>query len=625
MADSRRIRGPVAAAAIVVAATVIGCVMPSADDHGGRTDATRVVNASAHTGAGLRSVVVMGVPGREAEAARATVAVGGRVTQPLQVIHGFAAQVPTAAVAELRASPAVVSVTPDRTVQVAGASTASVAASAAQPAPAPAAAAQKASAAKKAPPPTTDTGDMSAITQITGARAAWANGITGRGVGVALIDTGVVPVPGLDGTDKVLVGPDLSFDAPGAPVPGLDAYGHGTFMAGIIAGHDVGTSPGDPGALTGVAPDARILNVKVGAADGAADVSQVIAAIDWVTQHAHDGGVDVRVINLSFGTDGTQDSRVDPLAQAAEQAWKHGIVVVAAAGNDGRPTKDLADPARDPYLIAAGGDDPNGTLDPADDAVPTFAQHGTNARPVDVIAPATHVLGLRVPGSFVDTLPTNTGQVGDRFQRGSGTSQAAAVVSGLAALLVQKYPNATPDTVKAMLTGTATPVLRGNGNPNAPGQMLYSGHGLADVAAAIAAGPGGVRAGQTWAPGTGTGTLDGARGSAVVSDGAVPLTGQQDIFGHRFDSAAMADLQARVTAWTGGIWNGARWTGDDWSAGRWTPADWTGTDWAGSRWRTAIWTDMTWTGSRWRGSGWSGSTWAGSRWRTDVWSTGMWE
>jgi serine protease AprX len=622
MADSRRIRGPVAAVAIVVAATVIGYVMPNVDDHGGRTDAMRVLDASGHTGAGLQSVVVMGVPGREAEAARATVAVGGRVTQPLEVIHGFAAQVPTAAVATLRASPAVVSVTPDRTVQVAGASTASVAASAAQPAPA----AQAASAAgKKATPTTTDTGDMSAITQITGARTAWANGITGSGVGVALIDTGVAPVPGLDGTDKVLVGPDLSFDAPGAPTPGLDGYGHGTFMAGIIAGHDVGTSPGDPGAFTGVAPDARILNVKVGAADGAADVSQVIAAIDWVTQHAHDGGVNVRVINLSFGTDGSQDYRVDPLAQAAEQAWKHGIVVVAAAGNDGRPTKDLADPARDPYLIAAGGDDPNGTLDPADDAVPTFAQHGTNARPVDVIAPATHVLGLRVPGSFVDTLPTNTGQVGDRFQRGSGTSQAAAVVSGLAALLVQKYPDATPDTVKAMLTGTATPVLRGNGNPNAPGQMLYSGHGLADVAAAIAAGPGGAGTGQTWAPGTGTGTLDGARGSGVVSDGAVPLTGQQDIFGDRFDSAAMADLQARATAWTGGIWNGARWAGDGWSAGRWTPADWTGTDWAGSRWRTAIWTDMTWTGSRWRGSGWSGSTWAGSRWRTDVWSTGMWE
>ena len=611
MVDSRRIRGPAAAVAIVVAATVVGCLTPGADDPGGRTDASRVVSAAGTAGARLQSVVVMGAPGREVEAARATVAVGGRVTRPLDLIHGFAAQVPTAAVAELLASPAVVSVTPDRAVQVPAV-----------------AGARPVSAAGKKAAPTGDTGDMSAITQLTGARAAWADGITGRGVGVALIDTGVAPVPGLDGTDKVLVGPDLSFDAPGAPAAGLDAYGHGTFMAGIIAGHDAGTSPGDPGAFAGVAPDARILNVKVGAADGAADVSQVIAAIDWVTEHAHDGGVDVRVINLSFGTDGSQDYRVDPLAQAAEQAWKDGIIVVAAAGNDGRATKDLADPARDPYLIAAGADDPNGTLDPADDAVPTFAQHGTNARPVDLIAPATHVLGLRVPGSFIDSLPTNTGQVGERFQRGSGTSQAAAVVSGLVALLVQKYPDATPDTVKAMLNGTATPVLRGSGNPSAPGQMKYSGHGLADVAAAMAAGPTGpgvTRGGQSWAPGAGTGTLDGARGGAIVSDGAVPLTGQQDIFGRRFDSAAMADLQARAAAWSGGTWNGARWTGDGWSAGRWTPADWTGTDWAGSRWRSAIWTGMTWTGSRWRGSGWSDSSWAGSRWRTDVWSTGSWD
>ena len=185
-------------------------------------------------------------------------------------------------------------------------------------------------------------------------------GYTGAGVDVAVIDTGVAPVPGLDTPGKVVTGPDLSFDAPGAATPGLDAFGHGTFMAGLIAGRDAGATASAAGCTTclnssgysdttkyvGIAPDARIVNVKVGAADGAADVTQVIAAIDWVTQHAHDPGMNIRVINLSYGTDSTQAYTIDPLAQAAEQAWKHGIVVVAAAGNDGKTsTRTLADPA----------------------------------------------------------------------------------------------------------------------------------------------------------------------------------------------------------------------------------------------------------------------------------------
>ena len=88
-------------------------------------------------------------------------------------------------------------------------------------------------------------------------------------------------------------------------------------------------------AYRGMAPDARIVSLKVGTADGGVDVSQVIAAIDWVVQHKNDNGLNIRVINLSYGTNSTQNSRVDPLSYAVEQAWKKGIVVVAAAGNSG--------------------------------------------------------------------------------------------------------------------------------------------------------------------------------------------------------------------------------------------------------------------------------------------------
>src|SRR5689334_6360469 len=165
-----------------------------------------------------------------------------------------------------------------------------------------------------------DTGSLDEITSIIHARDSWAAGYTGKGVDVALIDTGVAPVQGLS-SGNVVDGPDLSFDSVHPDVRYKDAYGHGTHMASIIAGRDQAGSPSsylDRTRFTGVAPDARIVNVKVGAADGAADVSQVIAAINWVTEHAHAGGLNIRVLNLSYGTPSGQDYGVDPLAYAVE-------------------------------------------------------------------------------------------------------------------------------------------------------------------------------------------------------------------------------------------------------------------------------------------------------------------
>ncbi len=178
-------------------------------------------------------------------------------------------------------------------------------------------------------------------------------------------------------------------------------------MAGLIAGRDVATSPagyaaGSASQFTGMAPDARVINVKAGAFDGSVDVSQVIAGINWVTQHAHDPGFNIRVISLSYGTDSVQPSSVDPLAYAVEQAWKAGIVVVVAGGNDGTPAQVLANPGYDPYVLAVGADDPHGTVSSLNDTVPDFTSRGTNTRHVDVVAPGAHVAGLRDPGSIVD-------------------------------------------------------------------------------------------------------------------------------------------------------------------------------------------------------------------------------
>src|SRR4051812_11603216 len=318
--------------------------------------------------------------------------------------------------------------------------------------------------------PSADAHSLNSSTAAVGLRGATGFRNTGAGVDVAIVDSGVAPVVGLDGANKVIYGPDLSFESQNASTRYLDTFGHGTHLAGIIAGHDAGvnasTVAGNDPAFTGVAPDARILSVKVADAHGNSDVSQVIAGIDWVVEHAHDktAGLNVRVLNLSFGTDSNASYLRDPLSQAVEVAWMRGIVVVVSAGNRASDLGHLTDPAIDPYVIAvAAGDDAGG--------VAAFSSIGDGKRNPDVTAPGSHVPSLKVPGSFIDQTYGATASVGDRFIRGSGTSQAAAFVSGMAADMLQANPYMSPDELKYRLRSTATPLAA---LPNAAGAGLVN-------------------------------------------------------------------------------------------------------------------------------------------------------
>ena len=410
--------------------------------------------------------------------------------------------------------------------------------------------------------------DEASIDQIVGAQTAWQSGATGQGVDVALIDTGVTPVPGLTGSNKLLYGPDLSFDSQNPSMQYVDGYGHGTAMAGIIAGND-----GTDGGYKGVAPDARIVSVKVGASTGASDVSQMIAGIDWVTQHAHDPGMNIRVINLSLGTNSMQNYQIDPLAHAAEVAWRHGIVVVVSTGNDGSATNTVADPAIDPYLLAVGADDPQGTVATSDDTVASFSQRGTGTRHADLVAPGTYVYGLLSPNSTLAQQNPNA-VFGGRFLRGSGTSQAAAVTSGVVADLLSARPNLSPDQVKGILTSTASRIS--TNNPN------FVGSGLVNLPAALTA-PTQSYYTQTWYPSNGSGLLEAARGTSHVSLNGVPLTGEQDIFGQPW-GPQMPAAEELGSTWSGGIYNGSTWSGSTWSGSTWSSCAWQGATWNGATW-----------------------------------------
>ena len=439
---------------------------------------------------------------------------------------------------------------------------------------------------------------------------AWQNaGYTGLGVGVALIDTGVTPVPGLSGKGKLINGPDLSLDSQDTSLQHLDSNGHGTFMAGIIAGND-GTNTG----YRGVAPDASILSVKVGVTDGGVDVSQVIAAIDWVVQHRNDNGMNIRVINISYGANSTQAYGIDPLAYAVERAWQAGIVVVAAAGNtgyqNGANAQGLADPAYDPQILAVGGVDTMGTPSLADDQIGSYSASAasckTACRAPDLLAPGTHIQGLRVANSYLDQ-NNPAGVLNTRFFRGTGTSEATAFTSGAVADLLQRYPQLTPDQVKAMLTSSC--------DKNSTFNWKAAGCGELDMGLLLKAAVPSVFASQQWnAASTGTGSLEASRGTDHLSSNGVVLQGEQDIFGMPFVSASMAALEAAGSSWSGGIWNGSSWSGSSWSGSSWSGSSWSGSSWSGSSWSGSSWSGSSWSGSSWSGSSWSGGQWLGASW-----------
>jgi serine protease AprX len=470
--------------------------------------------------------------------------------------------------------------------------------------------------------PTADAGSLYSTTVMTGARQMWSAGYTGKGVDVALIDTGVAPVQGLTGHDKIVYGADVSWESQAPNLRYLDTYGHGTHMAGIIGGRDVIESPAayaaDTTSFLGMAPDARIVSVKTADAHGGTDVTQVIAAIDWVVQHRHDNGMNIRLINLSYGTDATLLSLNDPLEYAVEQAWSHGIAVIVASGNDGVTSLGLANPARDPSIIAVGAADTRGTISYGDDRVASFSDYGNLLRDPDLLAPGVHIASLRDPGSYIDQTYGSTGRIDSRFFRGSGTSQAAAVMTGAAALLLQQRPSLTPDQLKSLLTSTADSL----------GLLTLSldlsqGHGELDLGRAMR--------GSTSAFGqlsllgsNGAGSIEMARGTRHVVRDGVALTGEKDIFDQPVYAPSLAALEAQAAAWSEGDWNGSTWTGSTWTGSSWTGNSWTGNSWTGSTWTGSTWTGNSWTGNSWTGSTWTGNSWTGSTWTGSTWTGSTW-
>ena len=508
---------------------------------------------------GTVGVIVSGARSTE----RAVVNAGGTITRELPIIGGYAAKVPANDLNTIARVPGVKAITYDRPTHVQS---------------------NTHGATNNIP---------SVFKKVVGGDRLNGLGGSGFGVNVALIDTGVTAMPDIANA-IVPVTPDVVGlgNQPCVNLAGdgtcADLYGHGTFMAGIIAGN--GSASG--GKYVGMAPGAGIVSVKVAGATGASDVSTLIAALQWVVQNKT--AYNIRVLNLSLGTDSTQSYTIDPLDFAVEKAWQAGIVVNVAASNRGPAAGTISDPANDPFIVTVGAIDDKGTTPLGDDGLPDFSGRGPTAsdglaKP-DVVAPGAHIVSLAAPGAAITTQFPST--MAAPYRRGSGTSMATAVVSGLEAQMLSLQPTATPDRVKYELTSTA--------HVDASTDHMAAGFGIVDGFRALSA-PAGV-ANVGVAPSMGTGSLAASRGTV----GVVLADTNQTVL-----NASSGDLTSTLNDFPEGMsWFGMSWFGMSWFNAPWQGMSWFGNDWSGMSWFGMSWFGtpdstsdygMSWFGGAWYG------------------------
>jgi serine protease AprX len=353
---------------------------------------------------------------------------GGRITSTWSFIHSFSADIPAPAVLKIASMPEV------KYVYEAGTSKLT-----------------EDSDVSQTPSTLKNTYDIS-----VNAENAWSKGFDGNGITVAVIDTGVNSGTDFSGRLTKQVAVDSNTDN------GNDGYGHGTHVAGIIAGDGSGSN----GAYVGIAPKANIISVKVSDDTGVSSELDMVNGLQWVFDHREE--YHIKVVNISSQVATEQSYKNSALDAAVEQLWKAGVVVVVSAGNKG-PSSDSNDtisyaPSNDPFAITVGSIDENGQTGLPDFTYPSFSSYGTTidgySKP-DLMAPGTHIVSYMPSGVLKTSYPN--GVVGDNYFMMSGTSMSAPVVSGTAALLLQAYPNLTPDQVKYVLKSTTKEYGQNNG------------------------------------------------------------------------------------------------------------------------------------------------------------------
>jgi serine protease AprX len=396
--------------------------------------------------------------------------------------------------------------------------------------------------------------------------------LTGAGVTVAILDSGIDCQQ--DMPDSRIVGWKDFVKGKRRP---YDDAGHGTFVAGLIAGDGSASLPLEDGGTAtmqyrGVAPGADVVGIKVLDEYGQGRTSTIIAGIAWAIAHKDEYGI--RVLNMSVGGDPVGPAELDPIALAVEAAWRHGITVVCAGGNNGDfGLGGIVSPGNDPAVITVGSVDTRQTADPSDDAVTAYSSRGPTmydeiAKP-DLVAPGNRVVSLREKGSYIDrTYPENLIPVGSydptvtrhdkpQYLMLSGTSTSAPIVAGAVALMLQKDATLTNDDIKVRLMESADPI--------AGASRYEQGAGMLDVPGALAD----------------SSHATGPALSADLGDGTTILGPDA------------------VDNWTKYAWTKYAWTKYKWTKYKWTKYAWTKYKWTKYAWTKYAWTKYAWTKYAW--------------------------
>ncbi len=385
----------------------------------------QAVNARQYTGE-LQSVIVTGTNAEQV--AGLVEHFGGEITSRLDIINGVGALVPADALELLRSQPGIKQVTPNAPTQLSESTVDK----------------------KRKDNPDTD------YPEVTGAAQAWKQGDLGSGVTVAVIDTGIAQHPDLmkdvNGKPRRPVIGWVDF-VDGKKTP-TDPNGHGTHVAGIIAN----AAKGSDGSYNGIAPAAKLVGVRVLDKTGAGDYEKVIKGIQWVIQNKDK--YNIKVINLSLHSLVQSPYWADPLNQAVMRAWAEGITVIVAAGNDGPTPMTISVPGNTPYVVTVGAFTDNYTPENwDDDYIADFSSAGPTldgfVKP-DLMAPGAHMTSTMMPGSYI-ARNFEANWSGGMYFSMAGTSQSAAVVSGVTALVLSNQPGLTPDQVKFRLMYTSLP------------------------------------------------------------------------------------------------------------------------------------------------------------------------
>jgi serine protease AprX len=402
----------------------------------------------------------------------------------------------------------------------------------------------------------------------SGADGGWTRGhdpgVQSRMPAIAIVDSGIESRA--DFGDRLVASVNLSRLPDNSPG---DGRGHGTFVAGIAAGS------GDR--YTGTAPAGKLVSIDVLDDTGMGLTSDVIRAAQWILDNRD--RYDIRVANFSLHSQISVPFFADPLDRAVEKLWLNGIVVVTAAGNygsDAGPSGVVYSPADDPFVITVGAADPGKRSEAWDDGMAPWSAWGYTLdgfmKP-EISAPGRYMVGPVPTGStLVAERPDAV--VSSGYMQLSGTSFAAPVVSGAAALLLAHNPGLTPDQVKGALMVSARPLKKSVG--------LAGGVGEVEIARALD-------------------VADPPNPNAGLNQFLVRLWGSRPVF----DALSWRRVAQSNASWDSASWNSASWNSASWNSASWNSASWNSASWNSASWNSASWNSASWNSASWNSASWN--------------------